>query len=301
MDASDVNDLLIFRAVAAAGSFVSGGRVMGLSRSAAGKAIARLEARFGARLFNRSTRAIQLTQEGARLLAHTDAIRTALDAAEAAMAPDASKPSGVLRLTAPDALGRRMILPLVEVFLAQWPDVEVELGLSDRVMNLIEDGFDLAIRLGVTDPPPGLIARTLLRDRVLMVASPAYLERMGTPVLVEHLSRHDLLFNAGQGERQAWRLQEGGIVQRAQGRSRLRLDSGEAIRQACLSGMGIAMLPAFLVEDDIAAGTLAAILPAVEPSHVPVVALYPHRRFLEPRVRAFIDLLADRLPARNAG
>ncbi len=299
MNASDVNDLLIFRAVAAAGSFVAGGRAMGLSRSAAGKAIARLEARAGVRLVNRSTRTMQLTQEGRRLLDHAESIKTVLDAAEAALTPDTSKPSGVLRLTAPDAFGRRLVLPLVQDFLSQWPDVEVELGLTDRLVNLIDEGFDLAIRLGVTDPPPGLIARTLMRDRVLIVASHDYLARMSTPALVEQLSRHDLLFNAGQGERQAWRLQEGGIMQRAQGRSRLRLDNGEAIRQACLAGLGIALLPAFLVEEDVRDGTLVELLPAVESPRVPVVALYPHRRFLEPRVRAFIDLLVEHLAARR--
>jgi DNA-binding transcriptional LysR family regulator len=296
MDASDINDMLIFRAVVEAGSFVAGGRSMGLSRSAAGKAIARLEARFGLRLLNRSTRAMQLTEEGRGLLDHVEVIRAAMLAAENAFAPSGPDPRGILRLSAPDAFGRRVILPIVEAFLSTWPDMQVELNLSDRRVNLIDEGFDLAIRIGVTDPAPGLIVRTLLVDETLLVAAPSYLDRAGMPASVEELSTHDLLFNAGQGERQPWHLEEGAEIIRGQGRSRLRLDSGEALRQAALSGMGIALLPAFLVSDDLAARTLQRVLPAVRSAPVPVVALYPHRRYLEQRVRSFIDLLVERLP-----
>lgn len=296
MDASDINDMLIFRAVVEAGSFVGGSTSMGLSRSAAGKAIARLEARYGLRLLNRSTRAMQLTEGGRRLLDHVETIRTAMLAAESAFVPSGPEPRGILRLSAPDAFGRRVVLPLVEEFLKTWPDMQVELNLSDRLVNLIDEGFDLAIRIGVTAPAPGLIVRTILVDETLLVAAPSYLEKAGTPASVEQLTSHDLLFNAGQGERQAWHLEEGIEIFRAQGRSRLRLDNGEALRQAALSGMGIALLPAFLVSDDVAAKTLLRVLPDARSEPVPVVALYPHRRYLEQRVRTFIDLLVERLP-----
>ena len=297
MNASDVNDLLIFTAVADAGSFVAGGRSLGLSRSAAGKAVARLEARFAARLFNRTTRALRLTQAGQELLHHAQAIRAAMDAAERSIGAPGGDPKGVLRLAAPDAFGRRVLLPLAAQFLKQWPDLQLEMSFSDQLTNLVEDGFDLAIRIGVSEPPPGLISRTLLRAPTLLCAAPDYLSRMGTPQNSEQLTRHELLFHASRNERLHWRLEEpDGTVSRAQGRSRMRLDNGEALREAALAGLGITLLPTFLVADDLASGRLLRVLPEVRTSEVPIVALYPHRRHLEPNIRAFIDLLVANLP-----
>ncbi len=251
-------------------------------------------------MLNRSTRAVATTQEGRTFYEHGQTIRVAMDMAEGSIGNGAGQPRGVLRVTAPDAFGRRVILPLVARYLSQWPRVQVELSLSDRVANILEEGFDLAIRIDVTSPDRGLIARTIMKDTPVLCAAPAYLDRKGEPVAAEQLSSHELLLFADRTSRQNWHLQEqDGTWLRVQGHSRIRLDSGEALREACLAGLGIAILPTFLVGEDIAAGRLCRILPKVSAGTVSIVALYPHKKLLEPRVRHFIDLLADALPVRT--
>lgn len=293
---SKVNDILLFLAVVETGSFVAGGKMFGLSRSTAGKAIARLEDGYGARLLNRSTRALDLTEEGKRLYEHGQAIRTAIKAADDSVAGDQGIPRGVLRVTAPDALGRRLLLPTVRRYLERWPETQIEMSLSDRVDNIIEKGFDLAIRIGVNTPDQGFIARTLLRDKAVLCAAPAYFEGRNRPLNVEQLTRHELLQFASRSARQGWHLQEeDGTWVRAQGQVRLRLDSAEALRATVMDGLGIALLPQLLVGADIAEGRLEKVLPRLDHGQVPILALYPHKRFLEPRVRHFIDLLSEDL------
>ena len=296
MSGTKVNDILLFLSVVDTGSFVTGGKVVGLSRSAAGKAIARLEDTYGKRLLNRTTRSLSLTQEGRVLYEQGLSLREVIEATDIKMAGEPGTPHGILRITAPDAIGRRLLLPVVDKFLEQWPDVQVEINFSDRIDNIIDEGFDLAIRVGVSTPPYGLIARTLFTDTPILCAAPTYFETRERPASAEHLSTHDLLQFTSRGVRQGWKLQDpDGTWIRAQGRSRLRLESGEGLRDAALAGMGIALLPRLMVSADIKAGRLEQVLTSVNCGDVPIVALYPHRRHLESRVRKFIDLLADSL------
>lgn len=308
---SIAHDILLFLCVAETGSFTSAGKVFGLGRSAMGKAVARLEDRYGTRLLNRTTRAINLTQEGRALFDHGLRIRDALDAAEddmaAGMQADGTTPRGTLRITAPHAIGRRLLMPVIRRFLADWDAVQVEISFSDQVDNLVEGGFDIAIRIGVTTPPLGLIARTILTDTPVLCASPEYLARHSPPTTPDQLSTHDVLLFASGHSRQGWKLQDrNGAWFRALGLSRLRLESGEALRDAALAGMGIALLPRLLIADDLRAGRLEPVLPEIDCGTVPIVALYPHRRHLEPRVRQFIDTLVAGLkrgethPGRSA-
>jgi len=293
---SKVNDILVFLSVVDTGSFVDGGRAFGLSRSTAGKAVARLEDAYGARLLNRTTRALEMTEEGRKLYEHGQAIRAAIEEADLSLAADAGIPRGTLRITAPDAVGRRILLPVVRRFLEKWPQMRVEIGFSDRVDNMIEKGFDLAIRVGVTSPGQGFISRTLLTDVPVLCAAPAYFEGGGRPLRAEQLDAFDLLLFADQGKNQGWRIRdEGGPWIRLQGHARLKLDSAEALREAALAGLGIAVLPRLVVEEDLAAGRLEQVLPLVECGSVPIIALYPHKRLLEPRVRRFIDLLTEHI------
>lgn len=296
MIGSKLNDILLFLSVVETGSFVAAGKTFGLSRSTAGKAVARLEDGYGSRLLNRTTRALALTEEGKRLYEHGQAIRAAIEAADDSISSDRGVPHGVLRVAAPDALGRRLLLPTVRRFLETWPRTQIELSLSDRVDNIVEKGFDLAIRIGVRPPDQGFIMRTLLRDEVLLCAAPSYFDGRDRPLNIEQLSRHDLLQFASRSDRQSWHLQEeDGTWVRAQGQIRLRLDSAEALRETALEGLGIALLPRLLVEADVAEGRLEHVLPWVNQGRVPIIALYPHRRLLEPRVRRFIDLLSEDL------
>ncbi|XUU49908.1 LysR family transcriptional regulator [Serratia nematodiphila] len=283
-------------AVVDAGSFVAGGQTMGLSRSAAGKAIARLEQRLSVRLLHRTTRSLGLTDEGREFYRRGLQILASVDDAEASVAGDKGTARGVLRLTAPAAFGRRILLPLVPKFLVAWPEVQVEISFSDRLADIVEEGFDLAVRIGVTAPDTRLVSRTLARYRALLCASPAYLAARGEPLTVESLAGHEALLFSSCNQKQPWRLRdERGEWVKAPVRGRLRLDSGEALRDAALSGLGIAYLPEFMIAEDLAAGRLQQVLRAVAGEEVRIVALYPNKRLLEPRVRRFLDLLVDTL------
>lgn len=302
MIGSKVNDILVFLSVVETGSFVAAGKTFGLSRSTAGKAIARLEEGYGARLLNRTTRALDLTQEGRSLYEHGLVIRQAIEAADDSVASDRGVPRGKLRVTAPDAVGRRLLLPTVRRYLETWSETQIELALSDRVDNIIEKGFDLAIRIGVRPPDQSFITRTLIRDEALLCAAPSYFEARDRPRNIEQLSRHDLLQFASRNQRQGWQLQEeDGTRVRAQGHVRLRLDSAEALRETALKGLGIALLPRLLVGTDIADGRLEHVLPSASVGAVPIIALYPHKRLLEPRVRRFIDMLSEDLRTHRTG
>lgn len=296
MQGTNLNDILVFLAVVEAGSFAAGGKSAGVSRSAAGKAIARLERHLGTRLLNRTTRTLSLTHEGETFRAHGMAIVDAIQEAEASVGGGGRTPRGILRLTMPDAFGRMIVMPILAQFLQDWPEVQAEVSLTDRLVEIVDDGLDLAIRIGVTQADSSLVSRVVGRYPIVLCAAPDYLATRGEPRAVEHLAQHDCLYFTSHGQRQAWTLldAEQGEV-KAPGRSRLRLDTGEAIRGAALAGLGIAYLPRFLVENDLAAGALKAILPDATPDSVSIVALYPSKRLLEPRVRHFLDLLVSRL------
>lgn len=302
MIGSKVNDILVFLSVVETGSFVAGGKAFGLSRSTAGKAIARLEDAYGARLLNRTTRALDLTEDGRSLYERGRAIREAIKAADDGIAGAPGAPRGTLRVTAPDALGRRLLLPTVYRYLDLYPQVQIDMSFSDRVDNVIESGFDLSIRIGLRQADQGFIMRTLLEDEALLCAAPSYFATRDKPLNVEQLGRHDLLQFASRGERQGWYLkEEDGRRVRAQGRVRLRLDSAEALREAALAGRGVALLPRLLVGPDIAEGRLEHVLPQLSVGAFPIVALYPHKRLLDSRVRSFIDLLNDDLGKSRTG
>jgi DNA-binding transcriptional LysR family regulator len=293
---ANLNDIQVFMAVVDAGSFIAGGHAMGLSRSAAGKAITRLEERLGTRLLNRTTRALSLTDEGREFYQRGLQILASVDDAEASVAGTKSTARGVLRLTVPAAFGRLLLLPLLAKYLAAWPDVQVEMSFSDRLADLVDEGFDLAVRMGVTAPDTRLVSRVVAKYQTVLCASPTYLAKHGEPRDVDALAGHDCLLFSSRNQKQSWRLRDDqGIWVKAMGRSRLRLDNGEAIRDAALSGLGIAYLPDFLVNEELATGRLKQVLTGAEGEEVRIVTLYPNKRLLEPRVRRFIDLMVEEL------
>jgi DNA-binding transcriptional LysR family regulator len=295
---ANLNDIQVFMAVVDAGSFIAGGKAMGLSRSAAGKAVMRLEDRLGVRLLHRATRTIGVTEEGRLLYERGLQILASVDEAEASVAGKSGLPRGVLRLTLPDAYGRRVLLPIVAAYMKNWPEVQVEVSFTDRIADIVEDGFDLAVRIGVTSQDSSFVSRVVARCRAMLCASPAYIAERGDPADLDELMDHDCLVHTSRNQRQAWRFPvgQGGSV-KAQGRSRLRLDSGEALLDAARAGLGIAYLPDFLIDEDLAAGRLRRVLPEQDSGDVPILALYPDKRLLEPRVRRFIDLMVEKLGA----
>ena len=293
---ANLNEILVFMAVVDAGSFIAGGQAMGLTRSAAGKAIGRLEDRLGVRLLNRTTRTLSLTDEGRAFHDRGLQILTALDDAEASVAGHAGTPRGLLRLTVPDAFGRLVVLPLLRKYLQAWPDLQAEVSFTDRQADIVEEGFDLAVRIGGATLDSRLVSRVVARYRAALVASPSYIAERGEPVDADDLAGHDCLMFSSRGRRQSWRFRNGdGSWVKAQGRNRLRLDSGEALRDAAVAGLGIAFLPDFLVAKDLAAGRLRHVLTGFDAGDVEIVTIYPSRRLLEPRVRRFIDLMVEEL------
>src|SRR5476649_867941 len=293
---TNLNEILVFMAVVDAGSFVAGGQAMGLTRSSAGKALVRLEDRLGVRLLNRITRTLSLTDEGRVFYEHCLQILEAVDNAQTSVGGPSGTPRGLLRITVPDAFGRLVLLPLLSKYLEAWPDVQVEVSFSDRLADLVEDGFDLAVRIGSSNPDRQLVSRVVARYKPILSASPSYIAKRGEPMTADALAGHDCLFFTSRTRKQSWRFRDDeGTWVKAQGRSRLRLDSGAAIRDAALSGMGIAFLPDFLVAQDLADGHLQQVLPDLDAGDVEVVVMYPTKRFLEPRVRRFIDLMVDEL------
>ncbi len=299
MKRAQLDEIFAFMSVVDAGSFVGGGRAIGLTRSAAGKALARLESRLGVRLLNRTTRHLSLTDDGRVFHEHCLKVLAALDEAEASVAQRTGTPPGVLRLTVPDAFGRLHVLPLLRDYLRSWPEVQAEVSFTDRVTDIIEEGYDLAVRIEASSIDTRLVSRLVARHRAVVCAAPSYLEARGRPQTPEQLAAHDCLIFSSRTRRQSWRLrQKGGPWVTVEGRSRLRLDSGEALRDAAVAGLGIAYLPGFLVDEDLASGRLEALLPSCEPVDVPIMAIYPSKRHLPAKVRRFIDLMVERWSAK---
>ncbi|MCW7541286.1 LysR family transcriptional regulator [Aquabacterium sp. A7-Y] len=298
---ANLNDILIFMAVVDAGSFIAGGQAMGLTRSAAGKAVIRLEDRLGARLLNRTTRSLSLTDEGRLFYDRGLQILAAVDDAEASVAGRTGTPRGLLRLTLPDAFGRLVVLPLLKKYLEAWPDIQVEVSFTDRLADIVEEGFDLAVRIGGANLDSRLVSRVVATYKALLCASPAYIAARGEPLNLDGLANHDCLIFSSRTRKQSWLVPgDDGSWIKAEGPSRLRMDSGEAIRDAAVAGLGIGLLPDFLVAKDLAAGRLQKVLPELDFGDVKILAIYPTRRLLEPRVRRFIDLLVQEL-GRDAG
>lgn len=284
--------LVAFSTAAEAGSFSAAGRILGTSPSAVSKAIARLEQRFGARLFQRSTRVLSLTPEGAAYYERIAPLLRALDDASEVMRPEATA-QGRLRITAAGELGRLLMAPIVDRFLPAHPTLKLEMSLADRHVDLIREGFDLAIRAGrVADSE--LNVRELAQLPLTLVASPAYLSRRGTPHSIADLTRHAHVRYLLAGSAFPITFASGEVV-RPEGV--FDTDDGTALRAASLGGLGIIQILRLAVAEDIAAGRLTEVLPGAPLPRVPVSVLHAFGRHAPMRARLFIDFLAEQLSA----
>ncbi|AVJ28298.1 LysR family transcriptional regulator [Achromobacter spanius] len=282
--------LAAFAATVEAGSFSAAGRILGSTPSAVSKAIARLEQRFGVRLFQRSTRVLSLTPEGAAYYERVAPLLRALDDASEVMQP-ATTAQGRLRITAPGDLGRLLMTPIVNRFLPAHPALKLEMSLADRHVDLIREGFDLAIRAGrVADSE--LNVRQLAQLPLTLVASPAYLKRCGTPRSIDDLAGHAHVRYLLAGSPFPITFVSGDVV-RPEGV--FDTDDGTALRAAALGGLGIIQILRLAVAEDIAAGRLAEVLPEAQLPRVPVSVLHAFGRHAPMRARLFIDFLADQL------
>lgn len=277
-------------------SFVQAAQLLGISASAVGKNVARLEQQLGVRLFHRSTRSVNLTAEGALLLERSRHILEQLRDVEAEITQSVSHPSGKLRLSLP-VVGYRLLTPLLPQFSQRYPDIELELDFSDRLVNVIDEGFDVAIRSGEMQDSR-LQARTLGAFRFVLCASPDYLRAHRPPASSADLMQHHcILFRfPATGLIQSWELAELRVTGEFQAAKILTVNNIEAMVQSTLAGMGISYVPDFVVNQLLTRGELVEVLPGNCVRESRFSAIWPSSRYLSPRVRCFIDFIAGNWP-----
>jgi DNA-binding transcriptional LysR family regulator len=281
-----LDELHVFIAILDAGSMAAAARKLGRSPAAVTRILALLETRAGARLFERSTRRLTPTETGLRLAEQGRRLLADYDAA--LQPPGAGAPRGLLRLTAPTVFGRRHVAPVVTRFLALHPDIQVDLTLSDRNVDLIEEGIDAGLRIGALSNM-SLVARRLGEVRQVTVASPAYLDRRGTPHVPADLAGHALIMSTSVRTMAEWRFRADGREHVVRYGPRLRMNDVEAVLAAARDGFGIARAMSYQVEPDLRAGLLRRLLVDYEPEPAPVHLVLPSSRHMAPRLRAFVD------------
>lgn len=291
---ADLNQLAIYARVVEAGSFAEAARRLGTSRSVVSKAVAKLEKALDARLFNRTTRHLSLTEIGQVVAAHAGRVLEELDQLEQVIGSFNDEPRGILRVSASVAFGTLHVAPALADFLTAHPDLKMELTITDRLIDLAEDGYDMAIRV-TAEPPLPLVARKLAPVRRRVCGTPAYFAKHGLPLTPADLVRHNCLDYTRSGEQGLWRFNgpHGEIDVPVSGS--LHVDDDEALSQAVLGGLGVALLPTFIVGEALQAGKLQAVLSEYIPIERYVYALYLPTRHLPAKVRAFIDFLIARI------
>ncbi|MBP2293778.1 LysR family transcriptional regulator [Azospirillum rugosum] len=284
----DHASLAVLIEAAHAGSLAAAARRLGISPLMATRRLAALEADVGARLMQRTTRSLALTPEGEAFLPYAQAMLENEAAARASVRPSSAGASGLLRLTASAAFGRKVVAPLVGEFLRANPQVSVDLLITDTQVDIVGQGIDLAIRIAPLKDS-GLIARRVAPNPRALYATPSYLEEHGTPGAVADLGGHQCLTLTGTTH---WSFQAGGRSQRVRVQGRFSANSIEGLREICLSGAGIAILSGWDVRDEVAAGRLVPIeLSDGELEPLAIWAVHPSSRFVPPKVRLFVDAL----------
>jgi DNA-binding transcriptional LysR family regulator len=274
-------------------SFSSAARNMKLTPSAVSKLIGRLEDRLGARLLNRTTRRLSLTEEGHAFYQRCVPILSAIEEAERAVTELHSEPRGLLKINASTAFGQYHIEHLIPDFLALYPDLRIQLTLSDSLVNLVEEEVDVAIRIADM-PDSSLIARKLAPARRMVTASPAYLEKFGTPQTPDDLVDHNCLTLSFETSLNQWEFKGEGGPRRIRVSGNFETNNATALHSAALDGLGLMRTANFIAMSDIRRGALVPVLEDYETEgNANIYAVYPHNRHLSPKVRAFIDLLTD--------
>ncbi|MEO8524449.1 MAG: LysR family transcriptional regulator [Caldimonas sp.] len=289
----NLNDMVIFVRVVEASGFTEAARRMGTSKSRVSKTIARLEKELGVRLLNRSTRGLSLTEIGAAFYEHC--VRIADEAAQAAelVSQLQSEPRGVLKVTAPVSFGRLHLAPAVAEYLMLNPRVRLDVTITDRVVDLVSEGYDLAIRIA-REPSLHHVARELAPVRRVVCATPGYFERFGTPLSPQELTKHNCLHYTHFGSQGEWRLHDhsGEIVVPVTGS--FRVNDDDVLSGAVMRGLGIALLPTFIIGHELQSGRLQSVLSNYVPLERHVYAVHLPNLHLPVKVRGFIDFLQSR-------
>ncbi|RYE73185.1 MAG: LysR family transcriptional regulator [Oxalobacteraceae bacterium] len=291
MEVTNLNDIAAFASVVKHGSYTTAAKQLGLTRSAVGKSVVRLEQRLQVRLLNRTTRSLSLTDDGRVLYETCVTILDELEGVERALAQRSGTPQGRLRISLPVALGRLHVMPVIVAFMNKWEAVTVEASLSDRVVDLIDERFDLAIRIGVPKDDSQLLTRTVAHQQMITCAAPEYLLRHGQPVSTNDLNAFRCLHFVSEGRVLPWNFGHAGKTFSLINEGALNLDNAEAIRVAALAGLGIAKLPSYIVAEDLRMGNLQPVLSEFSEPPEPIRVVYPSKRHMSPKVRCFIDEL----------
>lgn len=287
-----LTEMEAFATVVDQGGFTDAARKMGISKSAVSKHVSSLEARLGARLLNRTTRRVSPTEIG---LAYYDRARRVLNdagEADALVSSMQSDPSGQLRISVATDFGVNHLSPVLGEFLAEFPEITVNMELNNRYVELISEGFDMAVRIGELEDS-SLRARKLTETNKRMIASPAYLEKFGRPQKIDDLNDHKLLHYSNQSTGNLWKLTApSGEKRQVRTAGWLSVNDGQSLLNACIAGLGIAYLPSFLFADAMRDGLIEDAIPDLPIETQGIYAVYPPGRFTQPKVRAFIDFLA---------
>ena len=280
-----------FVAVATKGSLTASAKAEGVAPAVIGRRIDALEERLGVKLLVRTTRKITLTHEGTAFLEDCQRLLADISNAEASVSAGGVKASGYLRVTAPAGFGRRHVAPLVPKFLALHPDVSISLNLSDRVVDIVNESFDCAVRVGDL-PDSSLVSVRLADNRRLCVAAPSYLKRAGTPQLPQELTRHECLtLSSEASQTRGWAFEIDGVVTHMRPSGRLNCSDGQVLHDWCLAGLGIAWRSTWEVEREVNAGLLVSVLDDFSAPANGIYAVFPQRKHLPLRVRLWIDFL----------
>jgi DNA-binding transcriptional LysR family regulator len=290
-----VNSMVVFSKVVQAGSLSAAARELGVSTAVVSRTLAALEAHLGVRLINRTTRSLHLTDEGATYYETSQRILAEIDEADAAVTSRRVEPQGVLKVALPASFGNQHIAPLIPRFVLRYPKVELALSLSDRSINLIEEGFDLAVRIAELKDS-SLAARKLAPNRRVVCASPAYLREHGEPKTPHDLAKHNCLIASWeQGFAMTWEYKSPvGKRYTVRVTGRYACDNWEVLRDWAVAGLGVALKSTWDVRKQIEDGSLVPLMPGYDfGTDVGIYAVYPHRRHLPAKTRAFIDFLAE--------
>jgi DNA-binding transcriptional LysR family regulator len=285
-------EMQTFNAVVDAGSFVKAAEVLGLPKAAMSRYVGELETRLGVRLLQRTTRRLSLTEEGQVFYTRCKELLAGVDEAEAEITSRSGAASGLLRINAPVTFGILHLAPLWGRFRSQYPQVSLDVTLGDRVVDLVDEGYDVAIRIA-TLPSSTLISKRLTSTRLILCASPEYLQKNGTPIQPNELGMHAVISYSYLSTRDEWHFKgpQGPVSVKTQ--PCIHTNSGDTCRAAALAHQGIILQPGFLVGDDLKVGTLVELMPEFHALELGIYAVYPTRKHVPPKVRALIDFLTE--------
>ncbi|MEM9254767.1 MAG: LysR family transcriptional regulator [Pseudomonadota bacterium] len=292
------SSLRAFVKVVECGNFAAAGRAMGLSRGVVNKQVVALEQALGAQLLTRSTRQVNPTETGQAFYERCVDILAELEQAISAVTELQEKPYGRLRVNAPMSFGTLHLSPLVAEYMTLYPDVHVELVLNDRFVDPIEEGFDVTLRIGEPKAATSLISQEVVNTRRILCASPGYLERHGEPTHPAELRSHACLHYGYLDSGSRWRLKNAGEEQSYAINCIMWSNNGQVLRDAVVKDRGIALLPTFIIGQELQTGQLRSVLQEFPPPPISLSLLYPRHRYLSTKVRFFVDLITEKFSGR---